>query len=78
MIQLENAVYVARSSGRLWKSTNWLSAGATFIPLNDQNESWSVGAIAPDTRNDPVTIYVGRGAPDNAQQYQCYTHQGQY
>jgi hypothetical protein len=71
-----NLVYVGSSSGGVWKSTNGLSASANFVPLSDQSQSLSVGAIALDTRTNPPTIYVGTGAPDNSSNISSYTGVG--
>jgi photosystem II stability/assembly factor-like uncharacterized protein len=71
-----NLVYVGSSSGGLWKSTNGLGANPSFVPLSDQTESLSVGAIALDTRTNPPTIYVGTGAPDNSANISSYTGVG--
>ncbi len=71
-----NLVYVGSSSGGVWKSTNGLSASPSFVPLSDQSQSLSVGAIALDTRTNPPTIYVGTGAPDNSSNISSYTGVG--
>jgi hypothetical protein len=81
-----NTVYVGSSSGGLWKSTNGLCANLpnpskrctrpTFVLLSDQSQSLSVGAIALDPRSNPVTIYVGSGAPDNSSNISSYTGEG--
>ena len=71
-----NLVYVGSSSGGVWKSTNGLSASPNFVPLSDQSQSLSVGAIALDTRTNPPTIYVGTGAPDNSSNMNSYTGVG--
>jgi photosystem II stability/assembly factor-like uncharacterized protein len=71
-----NLVYVGSSSGGLWKSTNGLSATPRFVPLSDQSQSLSVGAIALDTRSNPPTIYVGTGMPDNSANISSYTGVG--
>jgi photosystem II stability/assembly factor-like uncharacterized protein len=60
----------------LWKSTNGLSATPRFVPLSDQSQSLSVGAIALDTRSNPPTIYVGTGMPDNSANISSYTGVG--
>jgi hypothetical protein len=70
-----NTVYVGSSSGGLWKSTNGLTGGS-FIPLSDQSNSLSVGAIALDSRTNPPKIYVGTGAPDNSANISSYTGVG--
>jgi hypothetical protein len=71
-----NLVYVGSSSGGLWKSTNGLSSIPHFVPLSDQSQSLSVGAIALDTRSKPPTIYVGTGMPDNSANISSYTGVG--
>ncbi len=71
-----NLVYVGSSSGGLWKSTNGLSANPKLVPLSDQSQSLSVGALALDTRTNPPTIYVGTGAPDNSSNISGYTGVG--
>ena len=71
-----NLVYVGSSSGGVWKSTNGLSANPKFVPLSDQSQSLSVGALALDTRTDPPTLYVGTGAPDNSSNISGYTGVG--
>jgi photosystem II stability/assembly factor-like uncharacterized protein len=71
-----NLVYVGSSSGGLWKSTNGLSATPRFVPLSDQSQSLSVGAVALNTRSNPPTIYVGTGAPDNSANISSYTGVG--
>lgn len=71
-----NLVYIGSSSGGLWKSTNGLASSPFFLPLSDQSQSLSVGAIALDTRTDPPTIYVGSGAPDNSSNISAYTGVG--
>ncbi len=71
-----NTVYIGSSSGGLWKSTNGLSANPKLVPLSDQSQSLSVGALALDTRTNPPTIYVGTGAPDNSSNIAGYTGVG--
>lgn len=71
-----NTVYVGSSSGGVWKSTNGLSANPRFVPISDQRQSLSVGAIALDTRTKPAKIYVGTGAPDNSGNIGSYTGTG--
>lgn len=71
-----NTVYVGSSSGGVWKSTNGLSANPKLVPLSDQSQSLSVGALALDTRTNPPTIYVGTGAPDNSSNIAGYTGVG--
>jgi photosystem II stability/assembly factor-like uncharacterized protein len=68
-----NLVYVGSSSGGVWKSTNGLSANPKLVPLSDQSQSLSVGALALDTRTNPPTIYVGTGVPDNSSNIAGYT-----
>lgn len=53
----DNIWYVAVGSGGVWKTEN---AGTTWIPLFDQQNSYSTGCIALDPRN-PSTVWVGSG-----------------
>ncbi|MGB5654664.1 MAG: glycosyl hydrolase [Robiginitalea sp.] len=53
----DNVWYVAVGSGGVWKTEN---AGTTWIPLFDQQNSYSTGCITLDPRN-PSTIWVGSG-----------------
>jgi hypothetical protein len=49
--------YVAVASGGLWKSVN---AGATFEPIFDGEESYSIGCVTLDP-NDSLVVWVGSG-----------------
>jgi len=49
--------YVAVGSGGVWKTVN---AGATWTPIFDEQDSYSIGALALDPSN-PNTIWVGAG-----------------
>jgi photosystem II stability/assembly factor-like uncharacterized protein len=71
-----NLVYVGSSSGGVWKSTDGLSPRPQFVPISEQAQSLSVGALALDSRTNPPTIYVGTGAPDNSANISSYTGTG--
>jgi photosystem II stability/assembly factor-like uncharacterized protein len=49
--------YVAVASGGVWKTVN---AGTTFTPVFDNENSFSIGAIALDPKNS-ATVWVGTG-----------------
>jgi photosystem II stability/assembly factor-like uncharacterized protein len=49
--------YVAVASGGVWKTVN---AGTTFTPVFENEGSFSIGAIALDSKN-PSTVWVGTG-----------------
>lgn len=49
--------YVAVGSGGLWKTTN---SGTTWLPVFDQEASYSIGTVAVDPIN-PEVIWVGTG-----------------
>ncbi|MEW6735766.1 MAG: glycosyl hydrolase [Acidobacteriota bacterium] len=49
--------FVAAASGGVWKTTN---AGTTWQSVFDKEGSYSIGAIAMDTKN-PAVIWVGTG-----------------
>ncbi len=53
----ENIMYVAVGSGGVWKTTN---SGTTWLPVFDQQNSYSIGCITLDPGN-PNTIWVGSG-----------------
>lgn len=53
----ENIWYVAVGSGGVWKTEN---AGTTWIPLFDEQASYSTGCITLDPQN-PATVWVGSG-----------------
>lgn len=53
----ENVWYVAVGSGGVWKTEN---AGTTWVPLFDQQNSYSTGCITLDPQN-PSTVWVGSG-----------------
>ena len=53
----ENIWYVAVGSGGVWKTEN---AGTTWIPLFDNQASYSTGCITLDPQN-PATVWVGSG-----------------
>ena len=59
--------YVAVSSGGVWKTTN---AGTTWIPIFDNEASYSIGAIAVDPKNF-LTVWVGTGE-NNSQRSVSY------
>ncbi|HWG59558.1 MAG TPA: hypothetical protein VN661_10985 [Candidatus Acidoferrales bacterium] len=52
-----NIIYVAHSSGGLWKSTN---GGTTFQSVFNDGNTLALGAIALDPRN-PNVVYAGTG-----------------
>ena len=49
--------YAAVASGGVWKTPN---AGTTWIPLFDQQGSYSIGDVTLDP-NNPLTVWVGTG-----------------
>ncbi len=53
----DNIWYVAVGSGGVWKTEN---AGTTWIPLFDEQASYSTGCITLDPQN-PATVWVGSG-----------------
>lgn len=53
--------YVASASGGVWKTTN---AGTTFIPVFDNQGSYSIGCVAMDPSNHNV-VWVGTGENNN-------------
>lgn len=53
----KNIWYVAAGSGNLWKSTN---RGLTWVPIFDNQSSYSIGTVAIDP-NNPSVIWVGSG-----------------
>lgn len=53
----DNCWYVAVGSGGVWKTAN---AGVTWIPVFDDQPSYSIGCITIDPAN-PNTIWVGTG-----------------
>ena len=59
--------YVAVASGGVWKTIN---AGVTWIPIFDNEASYSIGAIALDPKN-PLTVWVGTGE-NNSQRSVSY------
>lgn len=56
--------YVASGHGSLWKTTN---RGVTFFPIFDQQNSFSIGAVALDPSN-PKIVWAGTGE-NNAHSY---------
>lgn len=52
-----NIWYVAVGSGGVWKTMN---SGTTWIPLFDNQKSYSIGCLAIDPLN-PNTVWVGTG-----------------
>jgi photosystem II stability/assembly factor-like uncharacterized protein len=52
-----NLIYVAHSSGGLWKSSN---GGTTFTSIFNDGNTLSLGAIALDP-NNPNVVYAGTG-----------------
>lgn len=59
--------YVAVASGGVWKTQN---AGNTYIPLFDQQPSFSIGCVTIDP-NNPHTVWVGTGE-NNSQRSVAY------
>jgi photosystem II stability/assembly factor-like uncharacterized protein len=60
----ENVFYVGTASGGLWKTVN---AGTTFIPVFDNEEVASIGALAIDPmRPDIIWAGTGEGNPRNS------------
>ncbi len=53
----ENTWYVAVGSGGVWKTSN---AGTTWVPLFDEQPSYSTGCVTIDPSN-PHTVWVGTG-----------------
>ena len=53
----ENIWYVAVGSGGVWKTLN---SGTTWIPLFDDENSYSTGCVTIDPNNS-ATIWVGTG-----------------
>ena len=53
----ENVWYVAAGSGGVWKTEN---AGTTWLPIFENEASYSIGCIAID-QNNPNIIWVGTG-----------------
>jgi len=53
----EQTWYVAVGSGNVWKTVN---AGVTWIPIFDDQSSYSIGCVTIDPVN-PNTIWVGTG-----------------
>ena len=53
--------YVASSSGGVWKTTN---AGTTFMPVFDNQGSYSIGCVSMDS-SDHQVIWVGTGENNN-------------
>jgi photosystem II stability/assembly factor-like uncharacterized protein len=53
--------YVASSSGGVWKTTN---AGTTFMPVFDNQGSYSIGCVTMDPCNHHV-VWVGTGENNN-------------
>ncbi|MCP4708197.1 MAG: T9SS type A sorting domain-containing protein [Planctomycetes bacterium] len=53
----ENTVYIGAAAGGIWRTTN---GGESWIPIGDNLESLSFGAIAIDPDN-PQIIYAGTG-----------------
>jgi photosystem II stability/assembly factor-like uncharacterized protein len=49
--------YVASASGGIWKTVN---AGTSWTPVFDHEGSYSIGAIAIDSKN-PSTVWAGTG-----------------
>lgn len=60
----ENVFFVGTASGGLWKTVN---AGTTFIPLFDNEDVASIGALAVDPlRPDIIWAGTGEGNPRNS------------
>jgi len=56
-----NEYYVAVASGGVWKTSN---AGNTYVPVFDQQGSYSIGCVAIDPSN-PNNVWVGTGENNN-------------
>ena len=54
-----NTYYLGSASGGVWKSTD---AGATFVPIFDDQPVAAIGAIAV-ADSDPNIVWVGTGEP---------------
>jgi hypothetical protein len=52
-----NVIYLGASSGGVWKSTN---AGASWVPLTDNQAVLTTGSLAIDPTNH-LTVYAGTG-----------------
>src|SRR6266550_7546555 len=59
--------FVASASGGVWKTIN---NGTTWTPVFDKEASYSIGAIAIDSKN-PLTVWVGTGE-NNSQRSVSY------
>ncbi len=59
--------YAAAASGGVWKTTN---AGTTWNPVFDDENSYSIGAVALDPKN-PDVVWVGTGE-NNSQRSVSY------
>lgn len=59
--------FVGAASGGVWKTTN---AGATWTPVFDKEESYSIGAVVLDP-NNPSVVWVGTGE-NNSQRSVSY------
>lgn len=59
--KIPGTYYVAAASGGVWKTENW---GTTYVPIFDQQGSYSIGCITIDP-NNPHTIWVGTGENNN-------------
>ena len=60
--QQPHTFYIATASGHLWKTTN---RGISFEVLFDQEEVFSIGAIAV-VPSDPNVLYLGSGEANNS------------
>ena len=59
--------FVGVASGGVWKTTN---AGTTWLPVFDNEGSYSIGTIVLDPKN-PLTVWVGTGE-NNSQRSVSY------
>jgi photosystem II stability/assembly factor-like uncharacterized protein len=59
--------FIAAASGGVWKTVN---AGTSFTPVFDGEASYSIGALAIDTKN-PAVVWVGSGE-NNSQRSVSY------
>lgn len=68
----EGVVYIGAAAGGIWKTTD---AGKSWMPLFDNENSISMGALAIDP-NNPNVLYAGTG--EAAQNIDAYLGSGMY